>query len=162
MLIKHPRFILISALLMTVISSFTANAHDEEKHQNKSNLFVGTQSDAAKTVRAFHRSLKQGDKITARKLLAENVIIFEGGGVERSADEYANHHMLSDMKFLAEMNSKLLEHNVKIMGNTAVSVSRSKTTGTYKEKERNYESMETMVLENQNGEWRIVRIHWSN
>tara|TARA_R110002050_G_scaffold265306_4_gene406355 strand:- start:2019 stop:2396 length:378 start_codon:yes stop_codon:yes gene_type:complete len=125
-------------------------------------MFVGADTPAGKVVTQFHQALKTGDKTTARKLLADDVLIFEGGGVERSADEYAHHHMLSDMKYVAAMNSESLEHNVKIMGNTAVSMSRSKTTGTYKEKERNYESMETMVLEKQNGEWKIVRIHWSN
>jgi ketosteroid isomerase-like protein len=66
------------------------------------------------------------------------------------------------MKYLAALKSESLEQNVKVMGNIAVSMSRSKTVGTYKEKERNYESMETMVLEKQQGEWKIVRIHWSN
>lgn len=136
----------------------------DNKHNTgqKKTLFVGVDSTAGKVVTKFHMALKVGDKATVRKLLADDVLIFEGGGVERSADEYAHHHMLSDMKYIAAMKSELLEHNIKIIGNTAVSMSRSKTNGIYKEKERNYESMETMVLEKQNGEWKIVRIHWSN
>jgi ketosteroid isomerase-like protein len=138
-------------------------AQDNEHHSGqKTEMFTGVDSPAGKVVMQFHLALRTSDKITARKLLADNVLIFEGGGVDRSADEYAHHHMLSDMKYLAAMKSEPLEHNVKIMGNSAVSMSRSKTMGTYKGKELKYEGMETMVLEKQKGEWKIVRIHWSN
>ncbi|MBL0689344.1 MAG: nuclear transport factor 2 family protein, partial [Pseudoalteromonas sp.] len=98
----------------------------------------------------------------ARAQLADDVTIFEGGRVERSADEYAHHHMLSDMKYLAAMKSDTLEHQVTILGNTAISASRSQTTGTHKGVERDYQGMETIVLEKQNGEWKIKHIHWSH
>ena len=107
-------------------------------------------------------ALQTGDKELARAQLASDVMIYEGGRVERSADEYAHHHMLSDMKYLAAMKSETLEHQVTILGNTAISASRSHTKGTYKGKERNYQGMETMVLEKQNGEWKIKHIHWSH
>jgi ketosteroid isomerase-like protein len=51
---------------------------------------------------------------------------------------------------------------VTVLGNTAISASRSHTQGTYKGKERDYQGMETMVLEKQNGEWKIKHIHWSH
>jgi ketosteroid isomerase-like protein len=60
------------------------------------------------------------------------------------------------------MKSETLEHQVTVLGNTAISASRSHTTGSYKGKERDYEGMETMVLEKQNGEWKIKHIHWSH
>ncbi|RWU11338.1 nuclear transport factor 2 family protein [Pseudidiomarina gelatinasegens] len=107
-------------------------------------------------------ALQTGDKELARAQLASDVMIYEGGRVERSADEYAHHHMLSDMKYLAAMKSETLEHQVTILGNTAISASRSHTKGTYKGKERNYQGMETMVLEKQNGKWKIKHIHWSH
>ena len=71
-------------------------------------------------------------------------------------------HQALKAQYLAATNSELLEHNVKVTGNSAVSMSRSKTTGTYKNKTLNYEGMETIVLEKQLGEWKIVHIHWSN
>ncbi|WP_294414213.1 nuclear transport factor 2 family protein, partial [Pseudoalteromonas sp.] len=36
------------------------------------------------------------------------------------------------------------------------------TKGTYNGEERDYQGMETMVLEKQNGEWKIKHIHWSH
>lgn len=142
----------------------SASIAQDGKHSsvNKHEMFMGIETSAAKTVTQFHKALRTGNKAIARKLLSENVLIFEGGGVERSADEYAHHHMLSDMKYIAAMKSELLEHNVKVIGLSAVSMSRSKITGTFKDKVLNYESMETIVLEKKNDEWKIVSIHWSN
>ncbi|PKI14936.1 DUF4440 domain-containing protein [Colwellia sp. 12G3] len=125
-------------------------------------MMTGLDTPAAQVITSFHNALKSGDKEQARAALADNVMIFEGGNVERSADQYAHHHMLSDMKYLADMTSETLEHQVKIIGNTAISTSRSHTKGVFKGKERDYQSMETMVLENQNGDWKIIHIHWSN
>jgi ketosteroid isomerase-like protein len=156
----------LSLLLIFIISTFETNTSfaQEVEHTVKKehSLFIGIKSPAGKVVSQFHHALKVGDKVVARRLLADDVLIFEGGGVERSADEYAHHHMLSDMKYLAAIKSKLIEHNVKTIGNSAISMSRSKSTGTYKGKTINYIGMETMVLEKQQGEWKIIRIHWSN
>lgn len=149
---------ILLVLLMTF--SFVANAHGD-KNKDKG-LFKGIDPPAAKVVLAFHQALETGNKDLARVQLADDVTIYEGGRVERSADEYAHHHMLSDMKYLASMKSKTLEHQVTVLGNTAISASRSHTQGTYKGKERDYQGMETMVLEKQNGEWKIKHIHWSH
>jgi ketosteroid isomerase-like protein len=162
MLIKNLSLTTIFVLILTSISSFTANAHGEETHEKKNELFVGTQSEAAKTVNSFHQALRTGDKKTARALLADNVIIFEGGGVERSAEEYASHHMLSDMKYLAAIESKQIEHQVFVQGDMAFSISRSKTQGTYKDKKIDYIGMESITLKNTDSGWRITHIHWSN
>lgn len=151
----------INTLLVFLMTfSLTANAHgDKEKDKG---LFKGIDTPAAKVVLAFHQALETGNKELARAQLADDVTIYEGGGVERSADEYAHHHMLSDMKYLAAVKSKTLEHQVTVLGNTAISASRSHTKGIYKGKERDYQGMETMVLEKQSGEWKIKHIHWSH
>ena len=149
---------ILLVLLMTF--SFAANAHGD-KNKDKG-LFKGIDTPAAKVVLAFHQALETGNQKQARAQLADDVTIFEGGRVERSADEYAHHHMLSDMKYLAAMKSDTLEHQVTILGNTAISASLSQTTGTHKGVERDYQGMETMVLEKQNGEWKIKHIHWSH
>lgn len=125
-------------------------------------LMSGLETEPAKVVQSFHSALKSGDKTLARALLADDVQIYEGGNVERSADEYAHHHMLSDMKFLKAMETRILEHQVNVLGNTAISLARSHTTGSYLGKKRDSEGMETVVLEKQNGSWKIVHIHWSN
>jgi ketosteroid isomerase-like protein len=124
-------------------------------------LFVGTQSKAAKAVRLFHQSLSSGDKIVVARLLAKDVIIFEGGGIERSAKEYVKRHMLSDMKYLAAVEITQIEHQVFTNGDIAYSISRSSTQGTYNHKKIDYITLETMTLKNTDSGWKITHIHWS-
>lgn len=124
--------------------------------------FSGLDSEAARVVSDFHRALQSGDESTVRLLLASNVVIFEAGSVERSAHEYTDHHMRADMDFLKEMRSTKLEHHVKVNGDTALSISRSKLQGRYKDKDIDIESMETLLLMKLQGKWQIVHIHWSS
>lgn len=141
------------------------HSHDQtEGHhqQQSSEMFSGLNSEAAKTVIAFHAAINSGDAVQARMLLDDAVVIFEGGGVERSADQYASHHMKSDMAFLAKMKITTKEHQVNTMADMAVSMARSNIHGVYKNKKIDIDSMETMVLKKTNGDWRIVHIHWSN
>jgi len=149
--VKRVTYVLLPLFISCLSFSSNSLAHGDSVNSKVKN-----------TVLAFHHALKVGNKKTARALLANDVLIFEGGGVERSADEYAQRHMLADMKYLAAVKTKILEHTVKVTGNVAVSMSRSKTTGNYNGKARDYEGMETMTLNDVDGEWKITHIHWSN
>ncbi|WMS91996.1 nuclear transport factor 2 family protein [Pseudoalteromonas sp. HL-AS1] len=162
MLIKSFNLKILLLLIFSTVSSFTVSAHDDEKYSKKGKAFVNVDSEAAKTVSLFHASLKQGNREAARKLLADDVIIFEGGSVERSADEYAKHHMIADMKFFSAVNSELLEHQVYTNGDIAYSISRSKTQGKYKGKDIKSMGMESITLKNTDTGWKITHIHWSN
>ncbi len=128
----------------------------------KAALFSGLEQAPAKTVLAFHQALKEGDHATVDQVLADDVMIFEGGGVERSKTEYAQHHMSADMAYLKEMSVETLEHHVQVDGNFALSMARSKVNGSYKGKTVAHEGMETITLLKKNGQWRINHIHWSN
>jgi ketosteroid isomerase-like protein len=144
--------------------SFSAvvSAHGDEKHNEESQYFSGTDSDAATLVLKFHKALETGNGDLAASLLADDVLIFEGKGVERSAQEYASHHMLSDMKYLSQMQIEIIEHHVKENGTHAISLSRSLVKGQYKGKEVNHIGNETIGLEKLNDDWKITHIHWSN
>ncbi|MCI2283719.1 nuclear transport factor 2 family protein [Colwellia sp. MSW7] len=155
--------ILITASFLTLVVSNDSIAHsNENKKQRIYPENSGAETDAGKAIIEFHKALKLGHKKKARSLLDDNVIIFEGGGVEKSADEYANHHMLADMKYLAKIKTEVLTHNVKIVGDMAYSMSQTKSTGQVKGKYINSEGMESMVLQKNNNKWKIVHIHWSN
>ena len=141
------------------------HSHDKTDghHNNKSSaLFSGLDNEAAKVVTAFHDALNSGNEQRAKMLLSDDVLIFEGGGVERSAKQYADHHMKSDIAFMSKMQVTLLEHQVQGNGDMAVSMARSKIQGRYKDKDIDIETMETMVLRKHDGNWRILHIHWSN
>jgi ketosteroid isomerase-like protein len=160
MLFKHFRALTVASLLAVLMLPLTVVAHGTEK-PNATVLFSGETSDAAQAVKTFHTALQQGNAAVARSSLADNVLIIEGSGVERSADEYAGHHMLSDMKFLAAVKGEVIEHHTVVQGDVAYSVSRTKMLGEYKGKVIDYTSKETLVLVKNDQGWRIVHIHWS-
>jgi ketosteroid isomerase-like protein len=152
---------LISFMALTLSNNSIAHASDTESSKGHEVLSVLT-TDAGKAVTQFHQAIQAGNKKEARSFLADNVIIYEGGRVERSADEYANHHMLADMKYLANIDIEILEHEVNVLGSIAYSTSRTKLTGNVKGKKINSEGMESMILQKIEGKWKIVHIHWSH
>lgn len=113
-------------------------------------------------VDAFAAALRSGDETTVRNLLAPNVIIAEGGGAERSVEEYAGHHMPADMAFTAAVDWTVKDRNSTIDGNTATIITESQIHGTFNEKTIHSRMMESMVLVNSDGQWRIAHIHWSS
>lgn len=149
------------SLSLALFSPVSALAHGNEKPATPA-LFVGESTAAAQTVTAFHQALRAGDAKAVRAMLADDVLIVEGNGVERSADEYASHHMLADMKFMAAVQVEALEHQTKVLGKVAYSVSRSQLTGEYKGKPVDVVSKETLVLVDNGDGWKIVHVHWSH
>ena len=160
---KIIQIIVTAALLIFLTMSNVTIAHASEKNNTskRGELPVLT-SDAGKVVMQFHQAIQGGDKSKARGFLADDVIIYEGGRVERSADDYANHHMLADMKYLAQLKVEILEHEVREMGETAYSISKTKLTGEFQGKDVKSEGMESMVLLKKDGKWKIAHIHWSH
>ncbi|WP_281559113.1 nuclear transport factor 2 family protein [Thalassomonas sp. RHCl1] len=156
------KFSLLLLFVSTLLMQTSVFAHGKEHHNNKPALFSGLGSEAAKVVKTFHRALQTGDEQTARDLLADDVLIFEGGRVERSAQQYASHHMKADIQYLKSLQIKPLEHQVQVSGDTAVSMYRGQITGSYNSKAVDRQSMETLVLKkHKGGSWKITKIHWS-
>lgn len=116
----------------------------------------------AGTVNAFSAALKAGDGEAARSFLNDQVLIYESGYVERSADEYAGHHMPADMKFVGAMTTEILAQTETISGDIATVVSETSTKGTYNDKDYNLLGTGTMVLKRDGEGWKIIHIHWSS
>ena len=149
--------------LMALATMQNVALADKTKHEHHSKeYFSGLDTEPAKVVNQFHKALGAKNQELAKNLLANNVLIFEGGRVERSASEYANHHMLADMAYISSVDVETLEHQVTVYGDLAVSSSRTKTKGLYKGKKIDSSGMETMVLRKIQGKWKITHIHWSN
>jgi ketosteroid isomerase-like protein len=114
------------------------------------------------TVMAFHAALASGDTDAALMHLSEDVVIFESGGVENSRAEYASHHLEADAAFSAAVPRTLVSRTHGMQGDMAWVMSVETVTGTYRTRAINSQSVETMMLRQMNGQWRIVHIHWSS
>ena len=150
-----------SVLTWLITSPSLAHSNESSKHRVYPKG-SGAETEPGKIVTQFHKAIKRGNKKKARYFLDDNVLIYEGGRVEKSADEYSNHHMLSDMKYASKLHTEVLEHKVTLVGDMAYSVSRTKSTGQSKGRFINKEGMESMVLLKKGGKWKISHIHWSN
>jgi ketosteroid isomerase-like protein len=71
------------------------------------------------TVDAFHTALASGNTRAALDLLAEDVLIFKSGGVERSRAEYASHHLAADAAYSAAVRRTLITRSHGETGDAA-------------------------------------------
>lgn len=118
--------------------------------------------DAAATADAFVDAISRGDRAAARELLLPEVLIFESGGAERSADEYATHHLPADIKFMAAMKREVKSRQTGGDQTTAWVATTTRVRGQYKGKAVDLDSTETLVLTRTSVGWRIAHIHWSS
>ena len=113
-------------------------------------------------VAAFHDALSRGDRARVTELLASDVIIFESGGAELSREEYASHHLGADMEFAKATKQEVVAREAGEAGDAAWVLTRTRTTGTFREKKIDLRGTETMLLRKTADGWRIVHIHWSS
>ncbi len=117
---------------------------------------------AAAVVDAFHAALRSGDTNAALAMLAEDALVFEGGGVERSKAEYAAHHLAADAAFSKAVSSVLTARTAGASGNIAWVASEGEIHSQKDGKPMVIASTETVVLRSTAAGWKIVHIHWSS
>ncbi|GJL90925.1 DUF2231 domain-containing protein [Hyphococcus sp.] len=135
--------------------------HDNDSTKSAVSPVVEADSPEA-TVEAYGAALRAGDESTLRALLAPNVVIAEGGGAERSVEEYAGHHMPADMAFTAAVEFTPNKRDVIKTDDLATVITESQVHGTFRDQTIHSRMMETMVLMRDGDQWRIVHIHWSS
>ena len=124
---------------------------------------TATASSPQAAVDAFQAALKSGDAKAAEGWLAPDVLIYEGGGAERSRAEYASHHLKGDMAFMQQVEIEPLKRASGGNATDAWVMSESRIRGkSSKGKPVDVASTETALLRNTPEGWRIVHLHWSS
>ncbi|MBA3564787.1 MAG: c-type cytochrome [Gammaproteobacteria bacterium] len=113
------------------------------------------------TVARFFEALTTGNTGQVQTLLAPDVLIFEGGGVEHSREEYASHHMQSDAAFLRGASHRLISRAEGASGELAWVATEARITKSGDD-DMDLASTETMILHETADGWRIRHIHWSS
>ena len=148
------------ALTPLMLAAVHPNAHAMSSAANPPLLaYPDTATDV---VNAFHAALKRGDATAALNLMAEDVVIFETGGVERNRAEYEAHHLKSDAAFSAATTRTPISQTIASDGNFSSVMSVEFVKGTFRDRPVNSRSVETMVLRKTEERWRIIHIHWSS
>ena len=118
--------------------------------------------DAVKVVDAFSKAIKAAKIPEAGALLDPSVLILESGGSERSRDDYLREHALADAAFLQSAQQQLRFRRARASGELAWVATESLITSGKEGAKRTVRSTETMVLQEHEGRWTIVHIHWSS
>jgi len=125
-------------------------------------LAAAARGDAVAVVDAFHEALGRGDQQAAASLLADDALIFEEGGAERSKAEYVAKHLPADAAFSRAVASKIIRREGGSGDAFAWVATEGRTMGTYKGKPVDRTTTESMLLHREGANWRIVHIHWSS
>jgi uncharacterized protein (TIGR02246 family) len=119
-------------------------------------------TDAVRVVDAFGEALKANRIEEASQLLAEDVLVLESGGGERSRVQYLAEHAAADAAYLQGAEQQLTARRARVAGDLAWVGSETRTTTHKDGKARTSLGTETMVLRRTDAGWRIVHIHWSS
>ncbi len=136
-------------LVLTLIVPASLSAHED--HDSPTD-----------TVAGFHEALASGDREAVLALLDPAVTIFESGGAELSRDEYASHHLGADMEVSVATSQRIVEERLGAAGEAGWVLTRSETSGSFRDKEIDILGTETVVLRRGDHGWRIVHSHWSS
>ena len=109
----------------------------------------------------FTAAIVAGDSARVTAVLARDAIISEGGKVE-SKVEYISGHFHGDSAYLAAIDRDQKSSDLKIVGDVAWLVSTTHMHGTYREREVDSISVETLVLHRSDSKWEIAAVHWSS
>ena len=131
-------------------------------HGHASGVLSHSARAAAEVVDAFHAALSAVDLERARALLDPQVRVFESGNVERSAEEYAAHHMPGDAGFMSSADVRIDSRIGDASGGLAWVASQSRISAEVDGKALSLVSTETMVLRETPEGWRISHVHWSS
>jgi ketosteroid isomerase-like protein len=153
------RAVVIAALMVV---GYPLSAHGSAANAAAPATLAPSARGAAATVDAFHAALHRGDTRAAAALLAEDALIFEAGGAERTKAEYAAHHLPADVEFSRSVSSVVTRRAGRSDGGLAWIATEGRTTGTYKGKALDLLTTETMILRRAGGVWKIAHIHWSS
>ncbi len=143
--------------------------HDTHRHAAGEPTPAVTSSELSATGRralqiatAFSAAIRAGDADAVRALSTSNLLVGESGGLERSFEEYASHHLPSDMAFSKATTSTMTEQQVIAGEHMAVVVTQSQIHGRYREQAVHSQLVETLVIQHIEDDWRLRHVHWSS
>lgn len=159
-----PALILVAAFTSPAFAQTAPHQHDHPAAASGgADISVpAAATDAVATVDRFSAALASGDLVKAGKELDPNVLIFEGGGAERSAVEYLGGHAKDDAAFLKSAHQQLKVRSAHASGEFAWVASESELHVQKDGKPVTLFSTETMLLQRRASVWKIVHIHWSS
>jgi ketosteroid isomerase-like protein len=156
------RRVFAAALAAAFAMPLAATAHEAKSAEPVASAVSAQAQPAVAVVERFSAALQAGDLETAGALLAEDVLILESGGAERSRAEYLGGHAGHDAEFLKQVHVQVQRRTAKAAGDFAWVGTESQMHGRKDGKPTTVLSTETMLVQRGADGWRIVHVHWSS
>jgi ketosteroid isomerase-like protein len=141
------------AVLLTVIVAWGAGLRAAQPASDQASVVAAVQG--------LHAAIAKGDAETVTRLLAEDVVIFEAGGME-TLGEYVKNHLPADAEFEKAIKSKRSPIRAQVAGETAWASSTNEMVGTFQGRAVDLVATELVVLSRAPDGWRIRAISWSS
>ena len=156
-LIRH---LLATACLALALPAF-ALPHQDAAPPTDAAIAAAAQP-AVAVVEEFSVALKAGNLDRVRELLADDVLVLESGGAERSKEEYFASHAAADAAFLRDAHVQVTARTARVHGDVAWVGTESELHASKDGSPLTLLGSETMILARTPDGWRIVHIHWSS
>ncbi|MGQ0502633.1 MAG: nuclear transport factor 2 family protein [Panacagrimonas sp.] len=118
-------------------------------------------SSPSETVDAFHKALRTNHPDQAIATLTEDAIILEQGFAESSRTEWVEKQLGPAVVFARDSSRRILRRSSGESGDTSWVISSTRTTVDVPGTALVLEGAETAILRRENGNWRIMHLHWS-
>lgn len=112
--------------------------------------------------KSFQVALNGGDFDTVAGSFAADAVIFENGVREVSLEDYLEHHLKPEMPMLKAASRQVLKQEVVETNSIAIVSTASMLSIKSKGKQHDFYSAETLTLQTQKGEWKVIHVHWSS
>ncbi|MGH8030291.1 MAG: YybH family protein [Arenimonas sp.] len=152
---------LFAAIAIALALPAAAHAHQDANAPAGEAIAEAAQP-AVAVVDEFSAALKAGDLARVGALLADDVLVLESGGAERSKEEYFASHAAADAEFLRDAHVMVTRRTARVVGDVAWVGTESEMHTSKSGVPLTMLSTETMVLARTSDGWRIVHIHWSS
>ena len=114
-------------------------------------------------VDAYHQAFERKDTAALEKLFHPDLLVFEGGGVDRGAKAYLEHHLGPELKELKSWTNTGMEIQVQVEGAMAYATCAFTYEAAFTNgKMSRGKATESLVLVKADGGWRIRHLHWSS
>lgn len=153
-------------LVLLGLACATLPARAQQQFQRVDSLVEADQDSlaVARVAQRFADALRAGDREAVEALFTDDVRILESGGVE-TREAYFAHHYELDVAFSQAMTREPGTYELHVAGDVAWVASTSRLHGTYRDRARDLDSAELLVLRRDPAApdgWRIAAVHWSS
>jgi ketosteroid isomerase-like protein len=145
------RSLLVNVALISVLAAPSAHAQ----------VTINDTAAVVAIVEQFHAALKSGDSSFVMRMISEDAVMMEGGGVETRAI-YVADHLPADIEFEQAVPVKRSPIRAAVLGDAAWATCTYDMVGTFKGKPVNSIGTELMVLSKVPDGWRVRAISWTS